>query len=38
MIPISKVWYPNKEKLHAYIDKIYETGWGITSLTERPLL
>lgn len=27
MIPISKVWYPNKEKLHAYIDKIYETGW-----------
>ena len=27
MIPISKVWYPDKEKLHAYIDKIYETGW-----------
>ena len=27
MIPISKVWYPNREKLHAYIDKIYETGW-----------
>ncbi len=27
MIPISKVWYPNKEKLHSYIDKIYETGW-----------
>lgn len=27
MIPISKVWYPDKEKLHSYIDKIYETGW-----------
>ena len=27
MIHISKVWYPNKEKLHAYIDKIYESGW-----------
>ena len=27
MIPISKVWYPNKEKLLSYIDKIYETGW-----------
>lgn len=27
MIPISKVWYPNKEKFLSYIDKIYETGW-----------
>jgi len=27
MIPISKVWYPNKSKLLSYIDKIYETGW-----------
>ena len=27
MIPISKVWYPNKEKLLSYIDKIYESGW-----------
>lgn len=27
MTPISKVWYPNKEKFLSYIDKIYETGW-----------
>ena len=27
MIPISKVWHPNKEKLLSYIDKIYESGW-----------
>ncbi len=27
MIPISKVWYPNKEKFLSYIDKIYESGW-----------
>jgi dTDP-4-amino-4,6-dideoxygalactose transaminase len=27
MIPISKVWYPNKEKFIGYINKIYETGW-----------
>ena len=27
MIPISKVWYPNKEKLFSYIDKMYESGW-----------
>ena len=27
MITISKVCYPNKEKLLSYIDKIYETGW-----------
>jgi len=27
MIPISKVWYPDKQKLLGYIDKIYETGW-----------
>jgi len=28
MIPISKVWYPKKETLLTYIDKIYETGWA----------
>ena len=27
MIPISKVWYPNKEKFKSYIDGIYESGW-----------
>ena len=27
MIPISKVWHPNKAKLLYYIDKIYESGW-----------
>lgn len=27
MIPISKVWYPNKKNFIHYIDKIYETGW-----------
>lgn len=27
MIPISKVWYPNKKKFLSYIDEIYETGW-----------
>ncbi|CAA6807643.1 MAG: UDP-4-amino-4-deoxy-L-arabinose--oxoglutarate aminotransferase (EC [uncultured Sulfurovum sp.] len=27
MIPISKVWYPNKNNFLTYIDKVYETGW-----------
>jgi dTDP-4-amino-4,6-dideoxygalactose transaminase len=27
MIPVSKVWYPNKQKFIGYIDKIYESGW-----------
>ncbi len=27
MIPISKVWYPNKQKLLSYIDDIYKNGW-----------
>jgi len=27
MIPVSKVWYPNKDKLLKYIDSIYESGW-----------
>ena len=27
MIPVSKVWYPDKKKLLGYIDRIYETGW-----------
>jgi len=27
MIPVSKVWYPDKEKLLGYIDRMYETGW-----------
>ncbi|HIP14812.1 MAG TPA: DegT/DnrJ/EryC1/StrS family aminotransferase [Sulfurimonas autotrophica] len=27
MIPISKVWYPNKKNFLNYIDTIYETGW-----------
>ena len=27
MIPISKVWYPNKENFITYIESIYESGW-----------
>lgn len=27
MIPISKVWYPNKQNFLNYIQKTYETGW-----------
>jgi len=27
IIPISKVWYPNKENFMGYIEKIYDTGW-----------
>jgi dTDP-4-amino-4,6-dideoxygalactose transaminase len=27
MIPISKVWYPNKENFMKYIEKVYISGW-----------
>lgn len=27
LIPITKLYLPNREKLNTYIDQIYDSGW-----------
>ena len=27
MIPVSRVWYPDKQRFLSYIDRVYESGW-----------